>query len=114
MCVVKTYHSENNVKHVKLVFILKPFTIHSHVMRNTFTIILQTYSSTPSCCSCSNQTPIYCIAWLYSTSLAKAMAKYRLYGEVKREIDSLQIKYSCCGNKGLEDWFNLDWHKLSG
>jgi len=42
------------------------------------------------------------------------MAKYRLYGEVKREIDNLQIKYSCCGNKGLEDWFNLDWHKLTG
>ena len=43
------------------------------------------------------------------------MSKYQLYGVVKKEIDDMQIKLSCCGKDGFKDWFEEDWHdKLIG
>lgn len=41
--------------------------------------------------------------------LTAAMIKYREDHTFKQEMDLLQMEYSCCGNDGYTDWFQVSW-----
>lgn len=45
----------------------------------------------------------------FHEGLLSAMSKYSENDTVKVEIDTLQIEFTCCGNDGYEDWFNIQW-----
>ncbi|XP_014675439.1 PREDICTED: photoreceptor outer segment membrane glycoprotein 2-like [Priapulus caudatus] len=45
----------------------------------------------------------------FRNGLTDAMQRYKSNLMLKAEIDRLQITYSCCGNKGYEDWFAISW-----
>ena len=37
------------------------------------------------------------------------MKKYGIDQDIKVQIDLLQIRYQCCGDKSFKDWFSLQW-----
>ncbi|KAJ8045085.1 Peripherin-2 [Holothuria leucospilota] len=45
----------------------------------------------------------------FHEGLLSAMSKYSENDTVKVEIDTLQIEFTCCGNEGYEDWFDIQW-----
>ncbi|XP_041467635.1 trithorax group protein osa-like [Lytechinus variegatus] len=45
----------------------------------------------------------------FHNGLIKAMGKYHEDSTLKYDIDMLQIKNTCCGNNGYEDWFDVQW-----
>ncbi|CAL1529457.1 unnamed protein product, partial [Lymnaea stagnalis] len=45
----------------------------------------------------------------FGEGLNKAMDKYIEGGELKREMDSVQISFRCCGDKAYTDWFRYSW-----
>lgn len=45
----------------------------------------------------------------FHDGLLSAMSKYSENDTVKVEFDLLQIEFTCCGNDGYEDWFDIQW-----
>lgn len=45
----------------------------------------------------------------FDRGLRQSMAEYAYSPKIKEQLDSLQMEYQCCGNKGHEDWFNVGW-----
>ncbi|XP_065322559.1 peripherin-2-like [Gordionus sp. m RMFG-2023] len=46
---------------------------------------------------------------ILTNGLYQALKKYRSDGTVKRIIDTIQLKFSCCGSVNYEDWFKIGW-----
>lgn len=44
--------------------------------------------------------------------LKDGLQKYNRGGNMKKEIDLLQIDFSCCGVEGYKDWYRVSWVDL--
>lgn len=59
------------------------------------------------------------IQHIYSTNQAmhdgiiQAMTNYASNSLYKKHIDSLQIKFQCCGSKKYDEWYNITWYDAS-
>ncbi|XP_018325441.1 peripherin-2-like [Agrilus planipennis] len=40
-----------------------------------------------------------------------AMKNYGKNFELKKQIDNLQIKFQCCGNRNYTEWYNITWYE---
>ncbi|GFO34722.1 photoreceptor outer segment membrane glycoprotein 2-like [Plakobranchus ocellatus] len=45
----------------------------------------------------------------FRKGIKKAMEEYVKGGELKKEIDGVQMDYECCGDKTYTDWFHHAW-----
>lgn len=45
----------------------------------------------------------------FENGIANALQQYRHGGEIKIELDNLQMQYKCCGSISYTDWFSIQW-----
>ncbi|CAH1791378.1 unnamed protein product [Owenia fusiformis] len=45
----------------------------------------------------------------FDDGIRNAMKNYKDGGEIKKEMDELQLAYKCCGADGYTDWFKVSW-----
>lgn len=43
--------------------------------------------------------------------VSRILSRYEMDNDIKRLIDKVQEKYSCCGAKGYDDWYDSSWNK---
>jgi hypothetical protein len=49
------------------------------------------------------------VAKAFQEGLTHAMNSYSEMGILKREMDELQIKFSCCGTFSYDEWYKVRW-----
>ncbi|OQV25425.1 putative Peripherin-2 [Hypsibius exemplaris] len=68
-----------------------------------------------SCAALTMVAGIICFAHIrevrssFKAGIFNGMKNYQNNTEMKSAVDEVQIRYQCCGVKGYEDWFTLEW-----